>query len=138
MPTPCSWGEQRLVRERSLAHRRHAACALALVLRTVADAHGLRCAAALSLCRRWSLDPLGLRRARQALIPLDRVAYDTPLSQVGALAQPPLGSAPAPPRLSAADTPRALTDIGTPRAETRSCGILQASARAHTAMRLRD
>ena len=38
VPSPCSWGDQRLVRERSIAQRSPAAWALSRFLVTVADA----------------------------------------------------------------------------------------------------
>src|SRR5712664_1793928 len=41
VPTPCSWVDQRLVRERSIDQLSHEACALYLLLVTVADAQGL-------------------------------------------------------------------------------------------------
>ena len=85
VPQQCSWGAQRLVRERSLDQRSHAACARALVLVAVADAQGLRFYAERSLCERVSMAPAVVRQAHQALIQCGLVAYERPRSQVLAL-----------------------------------------------------
>ena len=89
MPTQFSWVDQRLVRERYLDQRSHAACALSLFLVTVADAQGLSYYADPSLCQRLSLTGTALHQARQALITRGLVAYQPPLSQVLALEAPP-------------------------------------------------
>jgi len=120
VPKQFSWVDQRLVREHSIDQLSHEACALSLFLLTVADAQGLSFYSDLSLCHRLSMDHLVLHRARQALIQLDLVAYDTPLYQVLALDQQPLVPAPAPPSMTAADTPMAIKDIFTHLAETLS------------------
>jgi hypothetical protein len=67
VPQPCSWGEPRLVRERSLDPLRQAACARALWLGTVAAAQGRSAAADPSLCQRLALPSTALHQARQAL-----------------------------------------------------------------------
>jgi hypothetical protein len=56
----------------------------------------------------------------QELIQGDLVAYASPLYQVLALDQPPLGPAPGAPRMTAADTPMAIKDIFKHLAETLS------------------
>ena len=85
VPSPCSWGDQRLVRERSIAQRSPAAWALSRFLVTVADAQGLSFYSEQSLCQRLSMAPAVLRQARQALIACALVAYQRPLYQVLAL-----------------------------------------------------
>ena len=87
IPTQFSWVDQRLVRERSIDQRSPEACALSLVVVTVADAQGLRFDSAPSLCQRWSMTPEGLRQARGRLVPLGLVAYERPRSQVLALGE---------------------------------------------------
>lgn len=82
LPHQCSWVEQRLVREHYSAHLSHEACALYLLLVTVADARGLSSDADPSLCQRLSMTGTGRHQARQALIPRGLVAYQRPLSQV--------------------------------------------------------
>jgi hypothetical protein len=74
--------EQRLVREHAIDHLSAEACALSLLLLTVADAQGLRYDADGSLGQRLSLSRLALSQARQALITQGFVAYKSPLSQV--------------------------------------------------------
>jgi hypothetical protein len=115
-----SWGDQRLVRERSIEQLSHEACTLSLFLVTVADAHGLSFSSERSRCHRLSMDHLTLPRARQALIPLGLVASATPLSQVLALDKHPLAPVPQTPRLAAANTPMALKDMFKRITETRS------------------
>src|SRR5712692_11607334 len=68
IPTQFSWVDQRLVRERSIDQLSHEACALSLLLVTVADAQGLSDSADPSLCQRLSLTGTALPQARQALI----------------------------------------------------------------------
>jgi hypothetical protein len=120
MPSQFSWVDQRLVRERYIDQLSHEACALYLFLVTVADAQGLSFYAEQSVCQRLSMAPLALRRARQALIQCDLVAYDPPLYQVLALDKAP-GVPVAPrPRMTTADTPIALKEIFKHLAETLS------------------
>jgi hypothetical protein len=120
VPTQFSWVDQRLVRDRYIDQLSHEACALYLFLLTVADAHGLSFYSDRSLCRRLSMAHSVLHRARQELIQGDLVAYASPLYQVLALDQPPLGLAPGAPRMTAADTPMAIKDIFKHLAETLS------------------
>jgi hypothetical protein len=86
--------DQRLVRERYIDQLSPQACALYLLLVTVADAQGLSYYAAPSLCQRLSLTSPELHQARQALIMLGLVAYQRPLYQVLALAVAPSGATP--------------------------------------------
>jgi hypothetical protein len=81
VPSQFSWGDQRLVRDRSIDQRSPQACALSLFLVTVAAAQGLRSDADPSLCQRWSLASGDLHQARQALITRGVIAYQRPLSQ---------------------------------------------------------
>ena len=85
VPPPCSWVDQRLVRERSIDQLSPEACALSLFLITVADAQGLRFYSEQSLCQRLSMAPAVVRQARQALIACALVAYQHPRYQVLAL-----------------------------------------------------
>lgn len=84
-PSQFSWVDQRLVRERYIDHLSPEACALYLLLVTVADAQGLSYYADRSLCQRLSLLPATLQQARQTLIRCGLVAYQPPLYQVLAL-----------------------------------------------------
>jgi hypothetical protein len=70
VPKQFSWGDQRLVREHSIDHLSHAACARALFLVTVAEARGLSYDADPALCQRLSMTGPELHQARQALMPL--------------------------------------------------------------------
>jgi hypothetical protein len=108
IPTPCSGVDQRLVREHSLDHLRHEACARARLLVTVADARGRSDDADPSLCQRVSMTGTVLHPARQALIPRGVVASHRPLSQVFALDADPRGP---PPRASSGAVDDAPGDI---------------------------
>src|SRR6266403_2315257 len=68
VPTQFSWVDQRLVRERYIDQLSHEACALYLLLVTVADAQGLSFYSESSLCQRLSMASTALHQARQALI----------------------------------------------------------------------
>ena len=92
VPKQFSGLDQRLVRERSSEQRSHHACALSLLLATVADAQGLRDSAEPSLCQRLSMTGPALHQARQALMTLGLVASPRPLSQVFALDPAPRGA----------------------------------------------
>jgi hypothetical protein len=94
VPQQFSWVDQRLVRERYIDQLSPQACALYLLLVTVADAQGLSYYADPSLCQRLSLTSPELHQARQALIMLGLVAYQRPLYQVLALAVAPSGATP--------------------------------------------
>jgi len=74
VPTQFSWVDQRRVRERSIEQLSHEACALYLLLVTVADAQGWRFDSEPSLCQRLSMTPEGLRQARGHLVHLGLVA----------------------------------------------------------------
>ena len=87
VPSQFSWVDQRLVRERYIDQLSHEACALYLLLVTVADAQGLSFYSEPSLCQRLSLTPEGLRQARGRLVHLGLVAYERPLYQVLALGE---------------------------------------------------
>ena len=87
VPSQFSWVDQRLVRERYIDQLSHEACALYLLLVTVADAQGLSFYSEPSLCQRLSLTPEELRQARGRLVHLGLVAYERPLYQVLALGE---------------------------------------------------
>ena len=93
-PTQFSWVDQRLVRDRYIDQLSPQACALYLLLVTVADAQGLSYYADPSLCQRLSLTSTELHQARQALITRGLVAYQRPLYQVLALDVAPSGATP--------------------------------------------
>ena len=82
VPRQCSWVEQRLVRDHYIEQLSPQACALSLLLVTVADAQGLSSYAAPSLCQRLSLTSTELHHARQALLTQGLGAYQRPLYQV--------------------------------------------------------
>jgi len=94
IPQQFSWVDQRLVRERYIDQLSPQACALYLLLVTVADAQGLSYYADPSLCQRLSLTNTELHQARQALITRGLVAYQRPLYQVLALDAVPSGAPP--------------------------------------------
>jgi hypothetical protein len=94
VPQQFSWVDQRLVRERYIDQLSPQACALYLLLVTVADAQGLSYYADPSLCQRSSLTGTELHQARQALITLGLIAYHCPLYQVLALDAAPTGATP--------------------------------------------
>ena len=87
VPKQFSWVDQRLVRERYIDQLSHEACALYLLLITVADAQGLSFYSEPALCQRLSMPPEVLRQARGRLIHLGLVAYERPLYQVLALGE---------------------------------------------------
>jgi len=70
---------------RSIDPLRHAACALSLLLSTVADAQGLRDYAEASLGQRLSLTAAERHQARQVLLTRGVIAYHRPRYQVFAL-----------------------------------------------------
>ena len=88
VPRQFSWGDQRVVRERSIDQMPHEACALYVFLLTVADAHGVSYYAEPSLCQRLSMSVTQLRQARHALMTQNLLAYRPPLYQVLALGTP--------------------------------------------------
>ena len=89
VPKQFSWVDQRLVREPYIDALSHPACALYLLLLTVADAQGLSYYAEPTLCRRLSMSKAPRRQARQDLIARKRVAYRRPLYPVLALGSHP-------------------------------------------------
>ena len=105
VPQQSSWVDQRLVREHLIDHLSHPACALYLLLVTVADAQGLSFYSEQALCQRLSMTPAGLHQARQALITRALVAYQRPLYQVLALDRDALRPASERPPLSGDDEP---------------------------------
>lgn len=111
VPSQFSWVDQRVVRERYIDQLSHEACALYLFLVTVADAQGLSFYSERSLCQRLSMTRVELRQARQALITLALVAYDSPLYQVLALEEDARGPVLELPTLSAAAEPVDLKEV---------------------------
>ena len=105
VPKQFSWVDQRLVRDHSIAQLSHPACALSLLLVTVADAQGLSDYADPSLCQRLSMTCTELHQARQALITLGLVAYQHPLYQVLALDAAPRGASPSAAPVAVDDEP---------------------------------
>jgi hypothetical protein len=85
VPRQFSWVDQRLVRDRHIAHCDPEALALYLFLITVADAQGLSFYADATVGRLLSLPPQRLEQAREALVGAGLIAYETPLYQVLAL-----------------------------------------------------
>jgi hypothetical protein len=85
VPRQFSWVDQRLVRDRHIAHCDAEALALYLFLVTVADAQGLSFYADASVGRLLSWPPAELERARATLIRAGLIAYEAPLYQVLAL-----------------------------------------------------
>jgi len=105
IPQQFSWVDQRLVRERYIDQLSPQACALYLLLVTVADAQGLSYYADPSLCQRLSLTSPELHQARQALSTLGWVAYQRPLYQVLALDAAPREGTPSASTVAADDEP---------------------------------
>ena len=105
LPSQFSWVDQRVVREHYIDQLSHEACALYLFLVTVADAQGLSFYSERSLCQRLSMPLTGLRQARQVLIKLALVAYQSPLYQVLALDEDAKGPAAELATLSGDDEP---------------------------------
>ena len=105
IPQQFSWVDQRLVRERYIDQLSPQACALYLLLVTVAAAQGLRDYADPSLCQRLSLTSPELHQARQALSTLGWVAYQRPLYQVLALDAAPREGTPSASTGAAHDEP---------------------------------
>jgi hypothetical protein len=85
VPSQFSWVDHRLVRDRHICRCSHPALALYLFLVTVCDGEGLSYYSDASLCRLLHLDNLALARARQELLNVRLIAYQTPLYQVLAL-----------------------------------------------------
>ena len=107
VPEQFSWVDQALVRCGFIDRCDARAAALYLFLVTVADAQGLSYYGSVTLARRLHLSVAEFGAARQQLIELDLIAYQTPLYQVlslsrGAPRRPPRMSAAAPARQSSA------------------------------------
>src|SRR5512142_2278104 len=100
VPPHFSWIDHRLIRHHYLRACDPPAWALYLVTVTVADAQGLSYYSDASLCRMLRLEPEQLLQARQQLLAADVLAYEKPLYQVLALADPPPPSLPAERRLA--------------------------------------
>jgi hypothetical protein len=113
VPTQFSWVDQRLVRERYIDQLSHEACALYLLLVTVADAQGLSFYSEPSLCQRLSLTPEELRQARGRPVHLGLVAYERPLYQVLALGEDarPVGAQPRQATMEAVDIKAVFAQI---------------------------
>ncbi len=89
VPPHFSWIDHRLIRHHYLRACDPPAWALYLVMVTVADAQGLSYYSDASLCRMLRFAPEQLVMAREQLLTADVLAYDKPLYQVLALAEPP-------------------------------------------------
>ena len=100
VPRQFSWVDQRLVRDRHIAHCDSEALALYLFLVTVADARGLSFYADASIGRMLSLPAQRLEQARTALLGAGLIAYEAPLYQVLAL-EPVTPTSPPPVRAAA-------------------------------------
>lgn len=87
IPKQFSWLDQRLVRDRHIERLSHRAAALYLFLATVADARGLSYYSDRSICRRLGMEVGTLDNARQELVRLGLLAYQSPLYQVLGLEQ---------------------------------------------------
>jgi len=81
-PKQFSWLDQRLVRDRYLERCSHQAAALYLFLVTVADGQGLSYYSDPSVMKRLSMSETALWEARENLIGVQLIAYETPLYQV--------------------------------------------------------
>lgn len=95
IPNQFSWVDHRLVRDRHIESCSHAAAALYLFLITVADHQGLSYYSDPSLMTRLAMDLATLGSARQNLIRIGLIAYESPLCQVLSL-EPVLHTDPAP------------------------------------------
>lgn len=95
IPDRFSWVDQRLVRDRHIDSCSHEAAALYLFLITVADYQGLSYYSDPSLMTRLCMDGSTLETARQNLIRIGLIAYESPLYQVFSL-EPLVPTDPAP------------------------------------------
>jgi hypothetical protein len=82
VPKQFSWLDHRLVRDRYIERCSHQAAALYLFLVTVADGEGLSYYSDSSVMKRLSMDEVTLVKARENLVGLQLIAYETPLYQV--------------------------------------------------------
>ena len=139
VPTQCSWVDQRLVRERDLDQRSHAACPLSLCLVPVADAQGLRFASDHALCQRVAMTAAVFSQARPARMACTVVASQRPLSQVLALdreALRPTAERPTLP-LPGDEDPVDLTAVFTQIWEVLSCSMTPVFVRGNPSIRTR-
>jgi hypothetical protein len=88
VPRQFSWVDQRLVRDGYLDRCDPRAAALYLFLVTVADAQGLSYFSEPTLLQRLHLEAADLHAARERLVELQLLAYQTPIYQVLALPEP--------------------------------------------------
>jgi hypothetical protein len=88
LPAHFSWLDHRLVQEHHIERAEVGAWALYLFLVTVGDADGLSYYSDAALARRLGLDLSRLKRARNALLGLDLIAFEPPLVQVLSLETP--------------------------------------------------
>jgi hypothetical protein len=82
IPKQFSWIDQRLVRDGHIGCVSHRAAALYLFLVTVADARGLSYYSDPGISRRLGMEVGTLDNARQELVRLGLLAYQSPLYQV--------------------------------------------------------
>ena len=82
VPAGFGWVDHRLVRERLISGRSHAALALYLFLVTVADAQGLSYWSAGSICRLLCMESTELNDAATELEATDLAAHEPPIWQV--------------------------------------------------------
>lgn len=82
VPSRFSWVDHRLVRDRHIQSCSHPAAALYLFLVTVADHQGLSYYSDPSLLTRLAMDVSTLDCARQNLVRIGLIAYESPLYQV--------------------------------------------------------
>jgi len=82
IPNQFSWVDQRLVRDRHIESCSYPGAALYLFLVTVADQQGLSYYSDSSLMSRLSMDLPTLDSARQNLIQIGLIAFESPLYQV--------------------------------------------------------
>lgn len=82
IPSQFSWVDHRLVRDRHIESCSHPASALYLFLVTVADDKGLSYYSDPSVMTRLGMDAATLHAARQNLIRIGLIAYQSPVYQV--------------------------------------------------------
>ncbi len=90
IPKGFSWVDHRLISEHYIDRLSPSGATLYLFLITVSDAQGLSYYGEASIAKRLNMNPEQLAAARQELISIDLVAYQTPLYQVLALESQPM------------------------------------------------
>lgn len=85
VPPHFSWVDHRLVRQHYIEKASAPSWALYLVLVTVGDEHGLSFYSDHSLCRMLALGIQTLATAREQLLQIGVIAYNSPMYQVLAL-----------------------------------------------------